>query len=471
MQRRTTVVAKGVGIGLQLFLQQGVHLALGRQNRLKLIALFFQLVLLAADLHLFQSGEMAQFQFEDRFGLGFADAKARHQGRLRFVLGTNDLNHFVNVEERHQQTFEDMQALKHFLQTMVQTTAHRIAAEGQPFGEDLQQVFHRRTTVQTNHVQVDAVAFFQIGSGEQVVHHLLHVHAVRARHDHQTGRVFVVRFVAQVVHHRQLFIAHLGGNLLQHLRTGHLVRQRGDHHGAILFIPHRAHAHGATAVLVDFADFRTRGDDLGFGRIVRPLHDLQQIVQRGFWLLNQGDGRFRHFTQVVRRNVRRHAHGDTGRAVQQDVRQTRRQHFRLLHRTVEVWHPVDRPLPQLAQQHFGIFRQAGFGITHCRKGFRIVRRPPVPLAIHQRIAIRERLGHQHHRFIAGAVAVRMVFTQHVADGTGGFLKLGGSIQPQFGHRIDDAALNGLQAIPDKRQRPVHDDVHGVVQVGVFREFM
>ncbi len=67
--------------------------------------------------------------------------------------------------------------------------------------------------------------------------------------------------------------------------------------------------------------------------------------------------------------------------------------------------------------------------------------------------------------------MRMVFTQHVADGTGGFLKLGGSIQSQFGHRIDDAALNGLQAIPDKRQRPVHDDVHGVVQVGVFREFM
>lgn len=67
--------------------------------------------------------------------------------------------------------------------------------------------------------------------------------------------------------------------------------------------------------------------------------------------------------------------------------------------------------------------------------------------------------------------MRMVFTQHVTDGTGGFLELGGGVQPQLGHRIDDAALNGLQAIPDKRQRPVHDDVHGVVQVGVFREFM
>jgi hypothetical protein len=41
----------------------------------------------------------------------------------------------------------------------------------------------------------------------------------------------------------------------------------------------------------------------------------------------------------------------------------------------------------------------------------------------------------------------MVFTQHVTDGTGGFLELGAGVQPQFGHRIDDAALNGLQAIP------------------------
>jgi hypothetical protein len=65
----------------------------------------------------------------------------------------------------------------------------------------------------------------------------------------------------------------------------------------------------------------------------------------------------------------------------------------------------------------------------------------------------------------------MVFTQHVTDGTGGFLELGAGVQPQLGHRIDDATLDRLQAIANKRQRPVHDDVHGVVQVGVFREFM
>ena len=67
--------------------------------------------------------------------------------------------------------------------------------------------------------------------------------------------------------------------------------------------------------------------------------------------------------------------------------------------------------------------------------------------------------------------MRMVFTQHVTDGTGGFFKFGAGIQPQFGHRVYDATLNGFQTIANKRQRPVHDDVHGIVQIGVFREFM
>ena len=61
VKRRATVVAEGIGIGLQLFFQQVVHLTFRRQNRLQLVALFFQLALLAADLHLFQFGEVAQF--------------------------------------------------------------------------------------------------------------------------------------------------------------------------------------------------------------------------------------------------------------------------------------------------------------------------------------------------------------------------------------------------------------------------
>ena len=53
----------------------------------------------------------------------------------------------------------------------------------------------------------------------KVIHHLIHIHAVGTRHNHQTGRVLVVRFIAQIVNHRQLFVAHLRSNLLQYART------------------------------------------------------------------------------------------------------------------------------------------------------------------------------------------------------------------------------------------------------------
>ena len=126
------------------------------------------------------------------------------------------------------------------------------------------------------------------------------------------------------------------------------MRQRGNHYRTVFFIPHRAHAHGATAVLVNFADFRARGDDFRLGRVVRALNDIQHLVERGLRFFNQGNRSFCHFAQVVRRNVRRHTDGDTGGAVQQDVRQARRQHFRLLHGAVKVRHPISRALPQLA---------------------------------------------------------------------------------------------------------------------------
>ncbi|CSR96721.1 Uncharacterised protein [Shigella sonnei] len=58
--------------------------------------------------------------------------------------------------------------------------------------------------------------------------------------------------------------------------------------------------------------------------------------------------------------------------------------------------------------------------------------------------------------------MRMVFTQYVTDGTGRFFKFGAGIQAQFRHRIHNAALNRFQTITNKRQRTVHDHVHGVV---------
>ena len=102
LQRRTTIVAIGLSVSLQLFLQQVIHFTFRSQNGLQLIALFRQFILLAADFHLFEFGKMAQFQLKDGFSLGFRNTKPRHQLWLRFIFMTNNFDYFVNIEERHQ---------------------------------------------------------------------------------------------------------------------------------------------------------------------------------------------------------------------------------------------------------------------------------------------------------------------------------------------------------------------------------
>ena len=67
-----------------------------------------------------------------------------------------------------------------------------------------------------------------------------------------------------------------------------------------------------------------------------PGSDLQHFGKREVRILHQRDGRADDLGQVVRRNVRRHADRDTGRAVDQQVRHARRQNFRLLRAVVEV---------------------------------------------------------------------------------------------------------------------------------------
>src|SRR5690606_5044520 len=95
------------------------------------------------------------------------------------------------------------------------------------------------------------------------------------------------------------------------------------------------------------------------------------------------------------------------------------------------------------------------------------RRTEVALALNQRIAVGEGLRHQHQRFVAGAVAVRVELADHVADGTGRLLGLGGGAQAQLAHRVDDAPLHRLEAVAQEGQGAVQHHVHRVVQVGAL----
>ncbi|MNS34195.1 hypothetical protein D3C72_663180 [compost metagenome] len=168
----------------------------------------------------------------------------------------------------------------------------------------------------------------------------------------------------------------------------------------------------------------------------------------------------------MRRDVGRHADGDAGRAVDEQVGEARGQHRRLLGGAVEVGAEVHGVRVDVGHELAGEAAHAGFRITVGRGGV-AVDRAEVAVAVHHRVAAGEVLREAHHRVVDRAVAVRVVLAQHVADDRRALAVLAVGGEVVLGHGEENAAVHRLQAVAHVRQRAAHDDAHGVVQVGLL----
>ena len=168
----------------------------------------------------------------------------------------------------------------------------------------------------------------------------------------------------------------------------------------------------------------------------------------------------------MRRHVGGHTDGDTGRSVDQQLRDAGRHDRGFLERIVEVGHHVDRILVDVHHQVFGDLAQAGLGVTH-RGGRVAVHAAEVTLAVHQHIAQRPRLGHTHHRFIHRAVAVRVVFTQHLAHDTGRLFITRRRGDTQFVHAVKHAAVYRFEPVAHIGKCAGNDHRHRIVDVRGF----
>ena len=280
-QGGTARVAKLFRHRQQFIFDQGLEPGGATQDFLQLIPLGRQLVLLAADTDLLQFRQVAQLQFQHRFRLRIAEPETLHQRGLGFVLGADDLDHLIDIEERDQVTLEDVQALEYPLQAMLEPAPHCVGAKRQPLPQDTVQPLHAGPAVNTYHVQVDPVAALQVGAGEQVAHQALDIDAVRARYDDQSGGVLVIRLIPQVGYHGQFLCLHLLGDLLQHPRPGHLVGQGAHHDITALALPHRAHTQAAAAAGVHRHDVLAGRDNLRLGGEVRRQYMLAQFSHAG----------------------------------------------------------------------------------------------------------------------------------------------------------------------------------------------
>ena len=127
---------------------------------------------------------------------------------------------------------------------------------------------------------------------------------------------------------------------------------------------------------------------------------------------------------------------------------------------------VDRALVDVVEQRQRRLREARFGVAHGRRRI-VVDRAEIALPVDQLQPHREGLRHAHQRVVDRGVAVRMIFTHHVADDARRFhIGLVGRVAVLV-HREQDAPMHGLQAVAHVGQRAAHDHAHRVIEVGAL----
>ena len=298
-----------------------------------------------------------------------------------------------------------------------------------------------------------------------VQHHVGHGVALQLDHD---AHALAVGLVADVGDAFDLLLAHQLGDLLDHRRLVHLIRDLGDDQRLAL-LAHglgrdaAAHQDRAAALVIGGADARAAENEAA-GREVGPGNDLDQLVDGDGRIVEIGDAGVDHLAEIMRRDVGRHADGDAAGAVDQQIREFRRQHDRLALAAVIVRLEIDRVVLEIVEQRHGGTREPHLGVALGRRRV-AVDRAEIPLPVDQRQAHGEFLRQPHQRVVDRLVAVRVILTHRVAGDARRFVVGAVRRVVVLVHREEDAAMHGLQPVAHVGQRARHDHAHGVIEIG------
>lgn len=436
-----------------------------------------ELVVLVEDLLTFQGGQSAQLHGEDGVGLHLVHVKQVHKARaggLRGLGGTDEGDDLIDHVKGLQIALQDVVAFLGLALEVGGTACDDFELVVYPMTDERIQGQRARHTVdQCQHVRAEGL--LQLGMLVQVVEHDLR-HGVALEHEHEALASTAGGFVAHVGDALDLAVAHRFADGHDQTIRVNLVRQFGDHeaHAALdlLGVHHGSHGDEATAGTVRLFD-ALMAENRGAGREVRSLDDADQVVEQFLTarvrMVERPMHAFCHLAHVVRRNVGRHADGDAGRAVAQQVREAGRQHGRLLRLAIVVRQEIDGVLVDVTHHFHGERRHTAFRVTHC--GCRVVAGgAEVALAVDERVSHRPRLRHTHQRVVDGGIAVRMVLAHDFADDACALGVAAVGAVAAVVHRVDHAAVHRLHAVSHVRKGTIDDDGHGVRQIG-FAHFL
>ena len=355
-----------------------------------------------------------------------------------------------------------------FFQAVERAAGNDFAAVAQKFAQDLFQIKQARLAVHQRH-HIDAEAVLQLGEFVELVQYHFGVFvAFQLDHHAHTG---FVRFVAQFADAFQYFIAHQLADFFHQLGFVYLIGDFIDDNRFALAVfadgldmGFRPHHYAAAAAAVAFAH-AGQAVDGGAGGEVGGFDDVDQLINIGIRFGQQFQAGINRIIQIVRRNIGGHAHRDAFGAVYQQRGDARRQNQRLAFTAVVVGAEINRFFFDVRQHFVGDFRHADFGVTH-RRRIVAVHRAEVALPVDKHIAQGKGLRHAHDGHIHRRIAVRVVFTDHIADHAGGLFIGAVPVVFQLVHSVEHAAVHGFETVAHIGQRAPHNHAHRVIEIGL-----
>ena len=332
---------------------------------------------------------------------------------------------------------------------------------------------HLRDLPLRQHRHVERHARLKLRQLEKLLHEQRRIHIARFRLDDDAD--ILGELVVHIAEQRQLLGLQQIGHLLDEPRLLHAIGNFGDDDlvcaaARVLDMPARAQAEGAAPGLVGFDKRRLIVHKNAARRKVRPVQETQERLHARARTLDEVQRRVAHLLQIMRRNARRHADRDAAGAVREQVRDARGEHDRLLLLAVIGLAEIDRVFVDAVEQRRRDGRQLGLGVAHRRRVI-AVDIAEIALAVDQRIALREILREPHQRVVNGLVAMRVIFTDHVADDARAFLEAARGVELELAHGVEQAAVHRLQAVAHIGQRALRDGGERVGEVALFKRIL
>ena len=172
-------------------------------------------------MHFFQLAQRAQTHVEDRFCLPVGQAKLGHHHWLGFVLGADNLDHPVEIEEGDDIALDQFQPPRDLVKPMLRAALQNLKLRTRPMLEQLFEAHHHRRSGRIEHVHIEREARFHIGEFEDALFQKLGVDIAAARDQHNAD--LLVRFVTHIVQNRQLLVRNRLRDLLDQFALLHLI--------------------------------------------------------------------------------------------------------------------------------------------------------------------------------------------------------------------------------------------------------